>query len=126
VYQIYEIIYNYIIERNKEKEKDIILSNEEIYSIRLQIINKNNIFFKDQKMKTVYTKKLLYFIQRIYSIFIKIFKKSNESFKKNYILLLKNILLRGSNYFKHYQIHLLNNIIKNENKHEQFFHYLMN
>ncbi len=126
MYQIYEIIYNYIIERNKEKEKDIILSNEEIYSIRLQIINKNNIFFKDQKMKTVYTKKLLYFIQRIYSIFIKIFKKSNESFKKNYILLLKNILLRGSNYFKHYQIHLLNNIIKNENKHEQFFHYLMN
>jgi len=77
-------------------------------------------------MKTNFLKKLFYIIEKTYSVFVKIFKKANESFEKTFISLLKKILFRGSNYFKHDQLYLLNNIINNENLYELFFDYLRN
>jgi hypothetical protein len=125
VFEIYEIIYNILIDQRKgnSKEKQI-LNKDDFYAIRSQIMEKYNLFIKDKIIKTNYFKKLAYLIEKIYLEFIQIFKKYNQSFEMSFILLLKKILYRGSNYFGHNQIYLINNIINNDCKHESFFNYL--
>jgi hypothetical protein len=89
------------------------LTKKDLKEIRSEILLKEKIVFEDALMKTNYSKKLFYLIDKLHSLFI--LNKEIENLDKLFIKILKKILFRGSNYFKLDQLYLLNNIMKNEN-----------
>lgn len=71
-------------------------------------------------MKINYSKKLDYLIRKIY---LSMRKNLYANFDDSFIAIIKELLKRGSNYFRHDQILFIKSILE-RNLHERLIHYL--